>query len=267
MERSALDELRECAERTLAAGSARIHFAYHMDAALPERKPRRRGGLLRPVLRPARAAGRWAWNYVAENWSSFRFDGFVEPARRRHMLAVSEETGTLKNWAELERDGKRFSGRPGQPVATLDPVRGRGFTDVWFLLDSLRGLEAATGDGEDVIRGTPCRRLAARVDLARASAAVEDGIHPPSVDRFEDLLSLPFTVWIDGTHVRRVRFEEEQPSRSWQIDLWEFGVPTAELDWSRLPRLSAGDEPPAPGSPARALLRRLRSRRKSAAAT
>ena len=266
MERSALDELRECAERTLAAGSARIQVAFDMDAALPERKPRRRGGLLRPLLRPAGAAGRWGWNYVAETWSSFRFDGFVEPVRRRHMLAA-EKAAAVRNWAELEQDGKSFSGRPGQPIAALDPVRGRGFTDVWFLLDSLRGLEVATAEGEDVVRGTPCRRLAARVDLARASAAVPNGIHPPSVDRFEDLLSLPFTVWIDGTHVRRVRFEEAQPSRSWQIELFDFGVSTEGLDWSRLPSFGARDEAPAGGSRPLRVLERVRARRKAAAGT
>ena len=262
-----MEELRACAELTLGAGSARIHFAYDMDAALPESKPRRRGGLLRPFLRSAGAAGRWGWNYVAENWSSFRFDGFVEPVRRRHMLAASEKSGALRNWAELERDGKRFSGRPGEPTAALDPVHGRGFTDVWFLLDSLRGLEVATAEGEDVVRGTPCRRLAARVDLARASAAAPNGIHPPSVDRFEDLLSLPFTVWIDGTHVRRVRFEEAQPSRSWQIELFDFGVSTEGLDWSRLPSFGTRGESPADGSRARRLLGRVRARRNAAAAT
>ena len=255
MERSALEEATESVGRTLAAGSVRIRASYEMDAALPDSQPRRRGGLLRPFVKKlARAAGRWAWEYVGRNWTSFSYEGFIEPSRRRHMVASD-------GWrmAELERDGERFSGRAGQPVATLQPVRGRGFVDIWFLLDALRGLTAATPEGDDVIRGTPCSRLAARVDLQRASAATPDGIHPPDVDRFEDLLDLPLTVWIDGTHVRRVRFEEEQPSRSWSLELWDFGVSTDGLDWSRLPNPEPSDAE-AGGSSGRRLLERVRGR-------
>ncbi len=229
---------------------------------MPASKPRRRGGLLRPLLRLAGAAGRWGWKYVGRNWSSFSFEGVIEPSRRRYMMAASPK------FAMLEKDGKRWSGHAGQPLAALkSSAGGGGFLDVWFLLDALRGLSAADIEGEAVLHGTSCRRLVASVDLARASAAAPYGVHPPSVDRFEELLALPLTVWIDGTHVRRVRFEEEEPSRSWEVELWDFGVPTDGLDWSRLPAPSASGTPDEAGdtrwrSRAAKLLRRARPSRR-----
>jgi hypothetical protein len=70
----------------------------------------------------------------------------------------------------------------------------------------------------------------------RAAAASGEGLQPPSVDRFEELRALPVTVWIDGQHVRRIRFERgPQLRHRATLDLWEFGVPVGELNWSRLP--------------------------------
>ena len=250
-----MEEVRECAERTLAAESARLALTHHMDPAWPKSKPRRRGGLLRPLLKLAGAAGRRAWEHAGRRYLTFRLEGFVEPSRRRHVAA------SPSRWSEIHKEGEHWSGRTGQPLATLDPVSGGGFVDTWFLLDALRGLTAATADGEEVVRGTPCRRVATRVDLARASAAVPEGIRPPEVDRFEDLLALPLLVWIDGTYVRRVRLEEAH--RSQEVELWDFGVATEELDWSRLPEPQPADTADGAGdgsgwSRAVKLLRRAR---------
>lgn len=66
-------------------------------------------------------------------------------------------------------------------------------------------------------------------------AAGKDCARPP-VDRFEQLRALPVTVWIDGQHVRRIRFARGPASRQLTtLDLWAFGVPAGDLDWSRLP--------------------------------
>jgi hypothetical protein len=74
------------------------------------------------------------------------------------------------------------------------------------------------------------------VDLERASAAVDGGLAVPEVERFENLRVLPFTVWIDNQHVRRVRFcEGRGPQSALTVDLYDFGTPTNHLDWSRLP--------------------------------
>ena len=50
-----------------------------------------------------------------------------------------------------------------------------------------------------------------------------------------------FTVWIDGQHVRRFQTVERGSdryalaARTETVELWDFGVPVDELDWSRLP--------------------------------
>ena len=58
--------------------------------------------------------------------------------------------------------------------------------------------------------------------------------HPPT-----------FTVWTDGQDVRRVRFARRAGNdigpdldgygSLTQLELWDFGVPVAHLDWSRVP--------------------------------
>lgn len=229
-EGSPLDEAVACVERTLGADSARIGLHHEMDASLPSRRPRRRGGLLRPFVRLAAMTARRAWEEAGRRWTTFSSEGFIEPSRRRHMVAVSQ------GWAMMLKDGRLFNGRPGQPLATLEPAAtkaGPAF-DPWFVLDALRGLEVAALEGEEIVRGTSCRRLAVRVDIARASGATLGGVRPPEVDRYEELLALPLTVWTDGTHVRRVRFEAGISTL--HVELWDFGVPTNHLDWSRLPR-------------------------------
>jgi hypothetical protein len=52
-------------------------------------------------------------------------------------------------------------------------------------------------------------------------------------------------VWTDGQYVRRVRFAKrpgndispdlDRYGGLIQFELWDFGVPVAHLDWSRLP--------------------------------
>jgi hypothetical protein len=50
-----------------------------------------------------------------------------------------------------------------------------------------------------------------------------------------------FTVWIDGKHVRRFQTVERgsgryaRATKTETVELWDFGVPVDELDWSRLP--------------------------------
>ena len=248
--RSPLDQVAECVERTLSAESARIRVSHEPGALPPPRKPRRRGGLLRPLVKPASALARTAFERATSEWMSFEFEGFIEPSRRRYVLASS------RPWCEIYKDEQRWTGRPGQPLSRLKPVATGFPVDVWFLLDGLRGLDAATADGEEDVRGTPCTRLDVRVDLARASGAAPAGLRPPAVERFEDLLALPLTVSIDGTQIRRVRFEAD--SRTSGLELWDFGVSTGDLDWFRLPAPLAQEEDRSAGGGLRRVLHRTR---------
>jgi hypothetical protein len=228
------DEVLACAERTLNAASARVQLCQQLELPLPHGDSARRGGLLRPLVRLAARLARKAFERMWERWpGEMCSDGFIEPSRRRSMTQMG-------NWAELRKEGERWKGRPGRPLAGLEasPDRGSGVgVDLWWLLDALRGVTEAGAKGEEQVRGSPCRRLSARVDLARASAAAPEGLPPPLVDRFEELLALPLDVWIDGSHVRRVRYEGRAHGKgALTLELWEFGVGTDGLDWSRLPR-------------------------------
>jgi hypothetical protein len=230
-------EVVACVERTLAASSARIEYRrnLHIDWTSMRVGPRRRGGLLRPVGKVAKAgakaAGAAAWRHLTKDMQhDFLFaEGYIEPAARRYMLDFS-------SYAEIHKDGERWGGRSGRPLVTLAPWPRDRQVDIWWLLDALRGTTDATVDGVEPLHDATCRRLEAHVDLDRASAAAGGGLSVPSVARVEDLHALPITVWIDGQHVRRVRFQEgREASTTFVLDLYDFDAGTGELDWERLP--------------------------------
>jgi hypothetical protein len=96
-------------------------------------------------------------------------------------------------------------------------------------------------EGHETLRETRCAKLTARVDMARASALHDGGLRAPAVERFEELLALPVTVWTDDRFIRRVHFDHEQ-KKQLTLELWDFDVPTDELDWSRLPTFKSPEE-------------------------
>jgi hypothetical protein len=135
--------------------------------------------------------------------------------------------------AEIYIDGKRFGGRPGRPVRTfLYPwPGGERSGEVLWLLRMLSGTLDARPAGYETVRGTSCRKFAARVGPGK-TAVWADG---------------ELTVWIDGKHVRRIQLKQNwlpgpagEPGdlgifREVTLELWDFGVPVNKLDWSRLP--------------------------------
>jgi hypothetical protein len=148
------------------------------------------------------------------NFGRVAGEGMIEFANRRYVLDYGEFT-------EVNHDGD-----------TGGVFHGPSAGDLWWLLDLLRGITEADDEGDELIRGTPCRRLATRVDLSVASAASRAGLSPPTVQRFEELLALPLTVWVDDSHVRRVRFSELEGRSARTLELWDFGVDTGTIDWS-----------------------------------
>ena len=226
-----------CAERTLAAPSARIELRQELRLGQVDwpRPTGWRGSVLRLAVKTGGLLMRAWWRLATRRgpnrglpFAQLLGEGFAEPARGRYMIDFGST-------AQLYAGGKTVRGRPGRPVAAARPLPGGlRVGEVWWLLRLLPGTTDASLDGTETIRGTVCRRLAAHVDMERASDANGEGLRPPPVDRFEQLRAVPVTVWIDGQHVRRVRFEGGRPVRA-TLDLWEFGVPVGGLDWSRLP--------------------------------
>ena len=228
-----------CAERTLAAPSIRFELRQEFgfwQADWP-RPPGWWGEVFWLAGKAIKLLMRAGWRLATRRGPNRGLklgqmvgEGIAEPARNRYMIDFG-------SYAQLYAGGKTFGGGPGRPVEAAYPLLGGlRVGEVLWLLRLLPGTTDASLDGTETIRGTACRRLAAHVDVERASAASEEGLRPPPVDRFEQLRAVAVTVWIDSQHVRRIRFEHGPPARLvTTLDLWEFGVPVSELDWSRLP--------------------------------
>lgn len=260
-------EIIACAERTLAAASARIEV--HVERKTPPGWQPPGAGRLGIGLRVLRGLGplrsQVSWRVIHGRWPEYPVagEGFIEPARGRYMIDYG-------SFALLLADGKLGVGRPGRPLRSAATLPA----EIWpvQVLWLLRLLPAATDarlEGSGTLHGTVCQKLAAHLDMARALATTVGGVRTPAGERHGDLKGLPVTVWIDGQHVRRIEFQHSlspslrqhaQPSESQQprsptlrqcvrrtgfrqplspllltLDLWEFGVPVDGLDWSRLP--------------------------------
>jgi hypothetical protein len=220
----ALAEVIACAVRTLTAPSARVEIRSDTDLSRDPESDRRRPGLI------GRLAGRAATGILgrvapdvspAEIGMMFLHQsgaGFVEPSAGRYLIDFG-------GWAQVLTDGRRFSGRSGEPLGPRYENRpGRSRRDDPF--DVLRRVQAATAArwvGEETVRQTRCRVVAA--------TAGQD----------------QFTVWIDDECIRRFQTVERGSGRTARatttetVELWDFGVPVDELDWSRLPAFRTPD--------------------------
>jgi hypothetical protein len=218
----ALAELIACAARTLTAPSARVEIRSDADLGRqPERAQRRRHGLVGRLAgraaqgilgRVAPEIGAAEMREVREAFLHQFGAGFVEPAAGRYLIDFG-------GWAQVLTDGRRFSGRSGEPLGPRYENRpGRNRRDDPF--DALRRLQAATAArwvGEETVRRTRCRVVA-------ATAGQDE-----------------FTVWIDDERIRRFQAVERGSGRSAlvtkteTVELWDFGVSVDSLDWSRLP--------------------------------
>jgi hypothetical protein len=237
---AALDDLADvaaCVARTLAAPSARV--SSRLDLELPgtteddQRQARGLRGLVRRGL-----------STLFNPFLHSSHEGFAEPAAWRYQVAHRAH-------AELFADGRLYRGRPGRPLTSLSPDRPGDGEDVdhnllWPLW-ALAGTIAASLDGTETVRDSTCQRYVVQADLDRAAAAGQPGVGDWPVRLVKDPPPQPpeFMVWTDGQHVRRVRFAKQAgniivPSLTgygslMQLDLWDFGVATAQLDWTRLP--------------------------------
>jgi hypothetical protein len=222
---AAVREIIACANRTLAAPSARIEFRIDWESARAARQePRRRPG---PLGRLARLAARTALQRIAPGMEAAEVRdafahqvgaGFLEPGAGRYLIDYGA-------YAEMCVDGKHFGGLSGASLEGRRPQRSgpwRQSQDPVGLLRLLQGVTDARYADGGTVHGTPCRTVAVRAGSAG------------------------LTVWIDDEHIRRVQSAERAPGASpdgtkrLTLELWEFGVPVGSLDWSRLPSFRTG---------------------------
>jgi hypothetical protein len=193
-------------------------------------RSRRRGGVLRPTLRSARALAKPLLERVpAGARMTIMGRGFIDFGRRRAMVAYGRESVIVV-------DGEARSGPPGLPVAAAPARPAASMQDPTWLLNAAYGVTAVEARREEPVAGEPCRRVRIVCDPSRAAAATPAELPlPVDVERFEDLLHVPLDVWLDGTErIRRVR-RESRDGVTMTLDLLELGIALPE-DWSRLPR-------------------------------
>jgi hypothetical protein len=227
-----------CVERTLAAPSARVISRLDLELPGTTEADRRHARGLRGLAR--RGLGSFFNLFLHQTR-----EGFAEPAAQRYMVGQRAH-------AELFAAGRLYRGRPGRLLTTLTPDRPGDGEDVdhnlFWPLWALSGATAASFDGTEMVQDSLCRRYVVQADLDRAAAGGQAGSgdwpvrfvkeprppHPPAL-----------TVWTDGQYVRRVRFANQavndiSPDLNGygsliHVELWDFGVPVTQLDWSRLP--------------------------------
>jgi hypothetical protein len=212
-------------QRTISASTSRIEVL--TEVILPprtSRERRRRGGLLRPAISLSSAVSRSLLARFAQNFGHLRAQGVLDLQHRRYMLDHG-------GYARLGTDGTEQAGPPGTVIKTCSAEEPNPPTPLW-LIDVLTGLIDATAVGTDTVRGTPCTRLQATVDLSQASRINPGAVAVPALNTFEDALALPIEVWTDHQHLRRVRFSQD--IRTDTLELWDIGTPLGDLDWTRL---------------------------------
>lgn len=232
----AVAEIAGCADRTLAESSARIAFRSDFEFSPPatQASPGPIGSLV--IL-----AGKAVWERVSGGKSLWHRagEGFIEPAADRFMIDFGY-------YAQVCTEGLTYGGRSGRSLRTLRPSSRRE-GDVLWLLRLIPGVTDARPEGTEALHGTLCRKYAVRVDVQRAAtASAREALPAPlGVDSAQPPV-LALTVWIDGQHIRQIRFEDRvkrapKPDQGGSgakiltLELWDFGVPLRELDWSRLP--------------------------------
>lgn len=233
---AAVAEIVGCADRTLAEPSARIAFRSDFGFSPPANQ-----ASPGPVRSLIILAGKAAWERVSGGKSFWHSagEGFIEPAADRFMIDFGY-------YAQICTDGLTYGGRSGRPLRTLRPSSRRE-GDVLWLLRLIPGATDARPEDTEALHGTLCRKYAVRVEVQRAAAASGRAVLPPplGVDSAQPPV-LALTVWIDGQHIRQVRFEDRvkrapkldqggSGAKILMLELWDFGVPVRELDWSRLP--------------------------------
>jgi hypothetical protein len=225
-------EILAWAERTLADSSARIALRSDFEYSRPETQ-----ASPSPIGRLIGLAGKAVWELASggKEFGHSAGEGFLEPAATRYMIDFG-------HYAQICKDGMTFGGRSGRSLQTLRPS-SRHEGDVLWLLRLAAGATEAHPELSETLRGTLCRKYAVRSEAQRAAAASgRTALLTPLGVNSRQPETIALTVWIDEQHIRQIRFEDRvgrdqggSGAKILTLELWDFGVPVRELDWSRLP--------------------------------
>ena len=232
-------------EATLDAGGARVLYRLERPRfEWPELQVPWLSETTKQILAPAgrliKAGAKAAWRRATDDkdFHNLEAEGFIEPRSRRWMADYGD-------YAELFQDDRLWGGRSGRALSTLEPWPDGSRTNFLWMLEALRGVVEARADGEEAVRGHGCTKTLATVDLSRASERTPGSVEVPRVSRFSELLALPFSLWVADGLLRRVQFVggtcTPDGCETMTLDLWDYGVSTERLDWSRLPTFRTSD--------------------------
>jgi hypothetical protein len=195
--------LRDRVDATFAAPGARVQL--RLETNLGTRKDIR--------ARLARFVGDAALKRIVPGMGGSvagrQAEGFIEPPTGRYQVYWG-------GYATVVTNGRQFFGRPGELVEEHpSPDSDEGDDSLLEPLAGMRGAASARFSGEDIVRGTPCRVITAETGSGE------------------------FTVWVDDVYVRRISTKSARPglwgmvTAEVTLELWDFGVATGSLDWSR----------------------------------
>jgi hypothetical protein len=217
---SIADRVAAAAERTVAAGTARILAAWSTGLPLPEAADKRCEGVANLAARRASVLQSLVFTegFTAKVLEDSHGDrGLLE--RMQHVEMIYEGANAYIRVADT------WTG-----FFLVDPSGPRGVNDPLWPLDALFGAnDDVVQIGLESVRGMPVTRCRLTVDLARADAALPAGVSVPS-GPYRLLGAVPAEVWLDAAGLaRRISVCSEPTAvadkQVWSIvELWEFGV-------------------------------------------
>jgi hypothetical protein len=212
------DRVAAAAERTVAAGTARLFAAWSQGSPVPDQADRRCEGVADFGARRARV------------WQLPMFTaGLTAEFIEKHQTADEDDLALLREPQEMVYDGANayvrvagnwtgfFLGDRDGPRRVNDPV---------WPLDALFGARNAVEAGEEEVRGVPVTRYRVTIDLAQADAALPAGVTVPT-GPYRALSRVPAQVWLDSAgQSRRISVAGgDDPVPIWSVlELWDFGV-------------------------------------------
>lgn len=216
------DRVAAAAAQTVAAGTARLMAAWSQGSPVPAEADRRGEGIADFAARRTRL------------WQVPLFTaGFTAEYIERHQISDAEDLAELAVQQELVYDGANTYMHVGDNWTAFflgDPEGPRTVNDPLWPLDALFGVTDAAQIGTDEVRGVPTVRYRARIDLARADAALAAGVTVP-VGPYRALSQLTAEVWLDSAgRSRRIAVAAELTAADGQaatwsvVELWDFGV-------------------------------------------